>query len=245
MIEDISNLRSLFEKVKNRGWIPTLRNGTTGIGYTFETAIGKPEEDFPIPDFNTIEIKTRFRNAKKPMTLLNATPDGDYLYPMKRLYDQFGYYTRNNPNDKVFYATISTQRKWISYNTFFELNIDYPNNKLCLLSYTYNGKLVNPYISWDLDILKEKLYKKLKYLAIVKADCKYINGIQSFYYYSINFYLLRDFNTFLKLIESGTIKVTFMIGVYKTGIKKGMMNNHGVGFDIAEEDIEKLFIKIC
>ena len=35
-----------------------------------------------------------------------------------------------------------------------------------------------------------------------------------------------------------------MIGCYKKGIKKGQINNHGVAFDIAEKDLEKLFIKI-
>ncbi len=58
------------------GWIESKRKGTTGIGYTFETLLGKEEESFPIPDYGSIEIKTRYRNAKFPITLFNATPDG-------------------------------------------------------------------------------------------------------------------------------------------------------------------------
>ena len=57
--------------------------------------------------------------------------------------------------------------------------------------------------------------------------------------------MLRGWKTFIKLIKDGTITTTFMIGFYKSGPKYGQMNNHGVGFDIAEEDLKKLFIKVC
>ena len=68
------------------GWIESMRRGTTGIGYTFESLLGKPEESFPIPDYGTIEIKTRYRNGKRDITLFNATPDGDFLFATKMMY---------------------------------------------------------------------------------------------------------------------------------------------------------------
>ena len=58
MTKKIKKLNSKFLSIKNQGWIETLRNCNSGIGYTFETLIGKTEENFPVPDYEGIEIKT-------------------------------------------------------------------------------------------------------------------------------------------------------------------------------------------
>ena len=132
MIEDLIQLKNQFNKVKNMGWVQSMRRGTTGIGYTFETLIGKPEEDFPIPDFGTIEIKTRFRNSKEDITLFNATPDGDYLFPMKRMYEAYSYPDRRNPDFRVFYANVSTTPKYAGRINRFMLHIIMKTRKLVL-----------------------------------------------------------------------------------------------------------------
>ena len=48
MFDEFEEFKKIFEKVKNKGWIKSLRKGDTGIGYTFETLIGKKEENLPI-----------------------------------------------------------------------------------------------------------------------------------------------------------------------------------------------------
>ena len=245
MIEDLVLLKPKFIKISEQGWIESKRNGTTGIGYTFEYLIGKEEESFPIPDFGTIEIKTRFRNAKTDITLFNVTPDGDYLFPMKRIYEKYSFPSMSDPNFNVFYANISTKARHAGKNFKFKLLIDRKNQKIRVIAIDRDWKSYDTKVSWSFDFLKEKLERKLKYLAIIKANCKNYNGKQYFHYNQINFYMLKDFNTFINLIENGMIKTTFMIGVYKTGVKKGQMNSHGVGFDIAESNLEKLFINIC
>jgi len=48
-----------LQEIKNRGFIPSLRRGSTGIGYTFETVFGIQENNIPIPDIGgRVEIKT-------------------------------------------------------------------------------------------------------------------------------------------------------------------------------------------
>ena len=246
MIEDLISLKSKFEMVRDMGWVQSLRRGTTGIGYTFETLIGKPEEDFPIPDYGSIEIKTRYRNSKENITLFNATPDGDYLYPMKRLYDAYSYPDRKNPEFRVFYANVSTRPRLAgSIANKFVLNVDRNAKKISVLHIDQMEKITNTDVSWSFDFLKGKLERKLKYLAFIKADAKCNFELQYFHYYKITFYALKSFDVFLKLIENGTISTTFIIGCYRTGFKKGLMNSHGVGFDIPEEKLECLFTKIC
>ena len=77
-----------FLKIKNKGWIKSLRKGPTGIGYTFETLLGKPEETFPIADYRGIEIKVKRKYSKGTITLFNAAPDNE-LFITKQIYEKY------------------------------------------------------------------------------------------------------------------------------------------------------------
>jgi hypothetical protein len=55
----LSELLCKFDSVREMGWITTLREGHTGIGYTFETLLGIKENNDQIADFNGIEIKCK------------------------------------------------------------------------------------------------------------------------------------------------------------------------------------------
>ena len=90
MEENFKVLYKKFVDIRNMGWIQSKRKGTTGIGYTFETLLEKPEEHFPIPDFEDIEIKTMRKFSKKILHLFSITPDGDFLFPMKRALNILG-----------------------------------------------------------------------------------------------------------------------------------------------------------
>lgn len=245
MIEDMMSLRQKFKEIKKLGWVKGMRGGTTGIGYTFETLIGKEEESFPIPDYGCVEIKTRHKNAKFPIGLFNATPDGDYLFPMKRLYDRFAFPQRGDLRYRVFYASmVATEYTRAGRNYQFKLVVDKEKELIKVIAYSKVTGIIDPNISWSFSFLKEKLERKLKYLALVKAESKNEFFSQYYRYLNINFYILRGFDKFLSLIEDGTINVTFSLGCYKSGVKIGQMNNHGSSFEIGEDDLEKLFIKV-
>ena len=244
MIDDYISLKEKFNNIKNMGWIESKRKGTTGIGYTFETLLGKEEESFPIPDYGTIEIKTRYRNSRYPISLFNATPDGDYLFPMQQLYDNYSFPYGKNKMYNVFYAKMSAVEEINAgrYNKF-KLAINHEKQQIRIIVRDKFDNIKDTGISWSFPFLKEKIERKLKYLALIKADVHTYPNAQYFRYYKINFYMLTNFETFISLIESGIITVTFMIGCYSSGIKKGQMNNHGAAFTIDETNLEKLFLK--
>lgn len=245
MIEDLVELREKFEKIKKMGWVLSQRKGTTGIGYTFEKLLGKEEEQFAIPDYKSIEIKTRFRNSKENINLFTAAPDGDYLFATKRIYDLYGYPDKEFPQYKVFFAKIGNTPRYAGKNFRFRLFVDYKNEIIKVIAIDKGGNIIDTHTSWTFKLLKEKLENKLKYLAFIKADTKFNIDLQFFKYYQLTFFMLRGFDVFLDLIEKDIIFVTFMISVYKSGEKKGLMNNHGVRFDISEDNLEKLFINVC
>ena len=41
------------------GYVVSLRNGNTGIGYTLETLLGLEENNLKTPDFGDIELKSQ------------------------------------------------------------------------------------------------------------------------------------------------------------------------------------------
>ena len=245
MIDDLISLRSKFQKIKDSGWIESKRQETTGIGYTFETLIGKEEEQFPIPDYGTIEIKTRYRNSKENIGLFTAAPDGDYLFNTKRMYDEYGFPDKMYPEFKVFYAKMGSKLRYAGMNYQFKLHVDKCKEQIRIIAVDKAGKIIDTEVSWTFDMLRKKVENKIKYLAFIKADSIFRHDKQYFKYYNLTFFMIRGFNTFIELIEADIINATFMVGFYKTGSKRGMMYNHGVRFDISEEDLEKLFIKVC
>lgn len=226
MKEEIKELNEKIVKIKEQRWIKTKRKGTSGVGYTFEQLIGKEEENFPIPDYNSIEIKTSRRTSWGKIHLFHATPDGDYLFPIKDILEVLGYPDKDLPQYKVFNYTINAKTfTKIGYNKKAKIIINRNKQKVYLSAKDKYNKDLNIKISWSFDMLKQRLILKLKYLAIIKAETKKINNIEYFKYNEIIFYKLKNFETFINLIESGIINVTFMIGLYKKGKRIG--ETHG------------------
>ena len=91
MFDDFIEFKKVFNEVKKKGWVKSLRKGDTGVGFTFESLIGKEEENFPIADYGSIEIKTTRMYSRKRIHLFSAVPDGDYLFPIKRVLDKVEY----------------------------------------------------------------------------------------------------------------------------------------------------------
>ena len=244
MQNDIINLTKEFNRIKKMGWIESMRRGSTGIGYTFETLLNKEENDFPIPDYNTIEIKTMRIRSKRNIHLFNATPDGDYLFSIERVLNNLGYPDRKEKKYKVFNWEIrGKEYTKIGYYKKATLIVNREKRKVDLIAYK-DGKKLQLDTSWSFDLLKQKIELKVRYLALIRALSRKENDKEFFYYKDIFFYKIKSFDTFLNLINEGKIAVSFKINVYRKGIKKGQIDNHGTDFSIKERHIKELFNKI-
>ena len=242
MNNDVLELKKKFDLIKNKGWIKSERLGTTGIGYTFEKLINKNEENFPVPDYGSIEIKTIRKFSKGKIHLFNSIPDGDSLFPIKRLLNIMGYPDKTNPEFKVFNISINAcDFTSVGFHKRIKIFIDYVQEKIVLVGIDDNFNDLNLNISWSFDLLKDRLNTKLKYLALVDASSKFINSIEYFYYNKIRFYKLKDFDTFISLISNGLITITFKIGVFKSGKRYGQIHDRGTDFSINVNDLDKLY----
>ena len=86
MIEErMLELKKEFQKISKKGYIKGIYNNLSSIGRTFETELNLPENEFGVPDYYGIEIKTRRAYSKSYITLFNAVPDGEDLFEIERL----------------------------------------------------------------------------------------------------------------------------------------------------------------
>lgn len=240
-MDDFYELYENFKRIKQMGWIKTLRSGSTGVGYTFESLLNKDEESFSIPDFGNIEIKTKRYFTKGFIELFNAVPDGDFLFPIKTLISKYGYSTKKNPLSKAIVGDVYANKdNMIGLYYIYRIKVDRNKRLIRLLISNYNGDFIDSSISWSFDYLKDKLYRKLKYLALVYAKSKFIDGEEYFLYNRIAFFKLRGFDSFLDLIENGKIHIQFNArSIYSNGKQK--IHDHGTAFKIHERDVQLLF----
>ena len=156
-----------------------------------------------------------------------------------------GYPDKDNPKNKVLYRSFSgaIYNKMI-YGRSGILKVNYEKEKVELIVYDHHGNDINLGISWSFSWIQERLNLKLRYLALVYARSTIILSDGYYKYDKINFYKLKDFNTFLSLIEKGIIEVTFKIGVYKSGRRTGEIYDHGTDFSIKPENILLLYDEI-
>lgn len=243
MKQTIEELTLKFMEIKKQNWIESSSHGKGNVGITFENLIGKERENFPIADYNGIEIKTSLKHTGRlNLNLFSATFDGPYIYGIQYLKNQYGWSDKELKEYKIFYATISaTKLTKVNNHYFMKLEIDYFYKKIYLIILDKNKKLIEKSCFWNFRTLKEKLDKKIKYLAFIEAEKKYEYNKKYFRYTKIDFYKIKNFSTFLSLIETGDIKISFNAGVYKKGNKYGQTYDHGTNFEIKKENITKLY----
>lgn len=245
MDDAIRDLKKKFNAIRKMGYIKSGRKGSTGIGKTFEDLIEKKEDVLSLPDYRGIEIKTKRGYSKREITLFNAAVSGKDSYESRRIKDIYGYPDRQNPDFKVLNCSFVCNKVTLVANKYyFKLKIDYKKEKIYLTICDRFYNILESDAYWDFNTLKNKLYAKLNYLALIKAWPNKINGETYYKYYDLKIYKLISFEKFIKLIEEGKIRVSFKISTIRDGTRKGETCDHGTSFAIKEENLDELFDRI-
>ena len=242
MDNQIKKLNEQFIKIKEKGWIKSLNRCNNGIGVTFENLLGIQKNELEIPDYNGIELKTKRYSSTSYIILFSSKPEGKYYHEAERIKDAFGYPHSKFKQYKVLNNSVYANKiNKIGQNYYFKLDVDRTQRKIYLLVFNKNKNLIERYVYWDFNILEEKIYRKLTYLALIKAYSKKCEDWEYFKYNFIKFYFLKGFEVFISLIEEGKIRVNFKLNIKVKGEKIGKIHDHGTSFDILEKDINKLF----
>lgn len=228
-----------FESIKNMGWIKTVRKGPTGVGATFEHCMGITENRVVGPDYENYEIKTKRMNSDYYTTLFNLGPRSKKECTIHSIRDAYGYKNENGMN--VFNTNVFGHKKTPTLGKYwFQLYVNYDSKIVTLLVFNKNF-LVDTSIYWKFEELRERLENKCSNLAFIESYSQMTHNVEYFRYSRLQLYKLKSFNEFLKLIDNGTIKISFKISVYNSGAKKGETHDHGTGFEIKSSDFEKLY----
>ena len=242
MNNDILALKEKLDKIKNLGWIECENKNKSVTGKTLENLLEINPDNFEIPDYNTVEIKSKVSKRENYNNLFCATPDS-YVLETKRLYDKYGYLDSNNYKilNFVLYGEFL---KPINNEYSARLRIDYKNKKVIMEVYNKDNELIDNLSSWSFELLEEKLSRKLNYVCFVEGDKKFSHNTLYVRYDKYKFYKLKKFSDFIQLLKRGQIRISFTLGVYKSGIKSGKMHDHGTQFSIRKENLKLLFDEI-
>ncbi len=238
-MNDIEELSEKLNKIIDKGWIECNNKNSNVAGIMLEEFLEIHSENFEIPDYNSIEIKTKVATKEKYVSLFCASPDS-YLFETKRLYEKYGYI--NCKSQKVLnFSCYGGYYKKIKSNYFVKLNVDRENKKVILEIYDNKYKIIDKYSSWSFDLLKEKLYRKLNFLCMINGEKRFSHNKLFIKYTDYKFYKLKNFDKFIDLLDKGYIRIAFTIDLFQTGKKIGQVHDHGTKFCIKEENLELLF----
>lgn len=242
MNNDILALKEKLDKIKNLGWTECENKNKSVTGKTLENLLEINPDNFEIPDYNTVEIKSKVSKRENYIDLFCATPDS-YVLETKRLYDKYGYLDSNNYKilNFVLYGEFL---KPINNEYSARLRIDYKNKKVIMEVYNKDNELIDNLSSRSFELLEEKLSRKLNYVCFVEGDKKFSHNTLYVRYDKYKFYKLKKFSDFIQLLKRGQIRISFTLGVYKSGIKSGKMHDHGTQFSIRKENLKLLFDEI-
>jgi len=239
MKTNLQKLRKEFNKIKEQGLIKSLRPGTTGVGYTFETLLNKKEDSESKPDYFGIELKTKLGYSKSPLNLFNCIPLRNGRSAINYIFNTYSIFKLNNKNIKFFEREIYNTSIYKNYKITFRIKINYYTQQIILKSYM-NNEFIEDVAYWDFVTVEKKLKTKMNYLAIIEAYPYKYKNILYYKYLKMTTYKLKGFLEFLKLIEDDKIFVEF----YLIKHLNNKIENHGVTFRIKSKNIEKLYTKL-
>lgn len=222
------DLLQKLRRISSQGFVPSLRTGDTGIGFTLETMLGIPANSSRAPDFRGIEIKASRTNSagdgKNRVNLFAKTPDWkrSRLSSARSLLAEFGYIgveglprlyvtVRNTPNAQGLHFALCDEET--------------------LACGVTAGPSFQPALLWPLDGLRSALLSKHRQTFWVKASTRIVDGREEFHYQQVVHSREPLASNFSPLILNGTISMDFTVKEKPDG----GLRDHGYLFKIYPE----------
>lgn len=244
-MEEFYDLINEFKRISSKGFIESSSNSIGSVGLTFEKELGKNSDSLIFPDYYGIELKCTTYRSKFPLYLFSIAFDGPTYPEIFRIIEKFGWPDIDFPDKKVFFANLYCNKKVSTKNEFqFEFKFNDENNKLYLYVYDKDNNLIDNDSFIYIDSIYSHFILKLNRLAIVHALSSTIHEKKYFKYYRMNIYEAYNFDTFIKLMKKGIIKISLIARLNKSGIDSGRYRNKNLVFQIEKHDINKLFKKL-
>lgn len=219
-----------LKDIKSKGFVPSTRAGSTGIGHTLESLLGITENNIAIPDIGgRIEIKATRRNTNNMITLFTFNR-GIWKIKQRELIKKYGYVDDQDRlalKNTLFYGRSSTADLFINLKESENI-IDIIDNQNNIIG------------SYDLYNVVGKFLTKLERVLFCIADTKRENKKE--YFYFNEFYLLSNASSrkFIEAFKNGYIGIDLRMHLKPNGT----VRNRGTGFRVKEIYLKDLYENI-
>lgn len=222
-------LQKQLEIIKNKGFIKSLRKGSTAIGHLLEYELKINETNLSIPDVGgRIELKATRKNSSSLITLFTFNRSV-WKINLSDIIKKYG----NYDNDRFsLYNSVSYKKE---NSQGFYIDIDYDKN----IIYLKNINEKNIIAEWSIFVILGKFMTKLDRLLFVFADSKYENNTEYFHFNQA--YLLEEpsHQKFLSAFSNQKAIIDLRMHLKP----EGKLRNHGTAFRIFEKDLIELYNK--
>ena len=228
-IELLNKLRG----ISALGFIPTMKDGDTGVGFTLESLLGIKSNSNKAPDYKGIELKSARSKGGNRSNLFAKVPNwtlSNYKSSSEVL-KAFGYNDKETGQLRL-YVTLSNR----------------PNAQGLFLRMSKSGLLIEALkqeeespvsnaVVWNLSDLRYDLSVKHRETFWINTDVKLDHGKETFHYKSVVHTRNPFVNNFEILVEAGKITVDFLIKELASGAAK----DKGYLWKIKEKDFGLIF----
>lgn len=222
---NLDEFKMRFSKLRDKGFVKSLRRGSTGVGFTLETSLELSENNLALPDIENIEIKAHREGSHSPITLFTFNKKAWVMPPLDAI-KKYGsrdangrlglYYTMSlTPNSAGLLLTISEQEISVQHTT---------------------GTII---ATWQLSELVKRFTQKMPALLLVSAHTEERDGVEYFHYYRARLMSETSQDLLAELFKTGVLLLDLRLHDAETRAR-----NHGTGFRIHEDNLVQLFKKI-
>jgi hypothetical protein len=214
-----------FKKIKELGFVPTKRKGSTGVGYTLETLLGISENNDAHPDIEWAELKAHRTNGNSMITLFTFNNKAWEMPPLEAV-KKYG--SLDKDGRQGLYYTMSLRPNSVG------LFLDIQQTEISVRH--ISGEVV---ATWQLQTLAERFIQKLPALLFVSTFTEERDGVEYFHYYRAQ--LMKGTSPDLLADQFRAANILVDLRLHDKGT---MARNHGTGFRTYEDKLPLLFSSI-
>jgi len=211
-----------FRRIREMGYVPSLRNGPTGIGFTLETLLGIDENNDALPDIEGAELKAHRANSANLITLFTFNNKAWKMPPLEAV-KKFGSLDRDGRQG--LYYTMSLKPN--SAGLFLLIEKD----KISVRH--ISGTIV---VEWPLEALANRFIQKIPSLIFVTAFTELRDDKEYFHFQRAQ--LMKDTTPELLRNQFESENILVDLRLHDKGT---MARNHGTGFRAYEDKLPQLF----
>ncbi len=235
--ELLGNLRMLAAE----GFVPSMRFGATGVGYTLETRLGIEANSRKAPDFKGIELKSsRVSNKSKlsrRVTLFSSVPEWNIsAFQARQSLETFGYRESGSGRLQLYCSVDAVKPNSLG----FQLDLRFDKSKLFNLNVSRNPGGEEVFV-WLLEALRSSFLTKHRETFWVKANSKVMGGVEHFHYISARHTRNPSISAFERLLSDGGICVDLTMSEKSNA----SVRDHGYLFRVQGVRFDELFPEVA